>query len=112
MRYIVVEDSFASTHVDPDEGPHLHGHSFHVSVTELGNDAGVRDILAVHLSDVLSELHLHSLDDMLTGGSQKLDGIAAWVMERLLINHPRITKVETWVADRPGIHVGVVREIR
>ena len=112
MRYIVAEDTFASTHRDPDEGPHLHGHSFHVAVTELGNDAGVRHVLTDHLSEVLSELHLHCLDDMLVGGSQTLDGIAAWVMERLLINHPRITNVEVWAADRPGVHVGVAREIR
>lgn len=112
MRYIVVERSFASTHRDPEESDHLHGHTFHVVVTELGNDAGVREILADHLGDVLVELHLHSLDDMLVGGSQTLDGIAAWVMERLLINHPRITKTEVWAADRPGVRVGVMREIR
>jgi hypothetical protein len=112
VRYITVEASFASTHYDAKESSHLHGHSFNVAVTEMGSDAGVRDDLAPHLRDVLAELDLHNLDEMLVGGSQTLDGIGAWVMERLLINHPRITRVEVGQYDRPGVRVGITREIR
>lgn len=112
LRQITVSAHFASTHREPAEGPHLHGHTFKVSATELGNDAGVRADTLLDLEAVLSELHLHNLDEMLLGGSQTLDGIAAWVMERLLNRHPRLVRVEVSTADQPGVIVGVTREIR
>ncbi len=112
MRQITVRGHFASTHRDEREGPHLHGHSFTVEVTELGNDAGVRYDITDDLSAVLAELHRHNLDEMLVGGSQTLDGIASWVMERLLARHPRITKVELSMCDEPDVRVAALREIR
>lgn len=112
MRQISVSATFASTHRDPSEGPHIHGHTFRVRATELGTDAGVRADLLPDLRAVLSELHLHSLDDMLIGGSQTLDGIGAWVMERLLARHPRLVRVDVTMADQPDVEVSVLREIR
>lgn len=112
MRQITASATFASTHRDASEGPHLHGHTFTVTATELGNDAGVKYELRPDLIAVLSELHLHSLDDMLVGGSQTLDGIGAWVMERLLSRHPRLVRVDVFTADRSDVVVSVLREIR
>ena len=112
LRQISVSATFASTHRDPSEGPHLHGHTYSVSATELGNDAGVKYELLPDLRAVISELHLHSLDDMLIGGSQTLDGIGAWIMERLLSRHPRLVRVDMHTADQPDVVVSVLREIR
>jgi 6-pyruvoyl-tetrahydropterin synthase len=112
VRQITVSATFASTHRDENEGPHLHGHTYRVTATELGNDAGVKYELLPDLKAVLSELHLHSLDDMLVGGSQTLDGIGAWVMERLLNRHPRLVRVDVHTADQPDVSVSVMREIR
>ena len=112
MRQISASATFASTHKDEREGPHLHGHTFIVKATELGLDTGVKYELMPDLRALLSELHLHSLDDMLTGGSQTLDGLGAWLMERLLINHPRLVAVEVSTLDAPGLLVTVTREIR
>jgi hypothetical protein len=112
VRQISVTVTFASTHKDEREGPYLHGHTYQVTATELGNDAGVKYSLEPDLRAVLSELHLHSLDDMLVGGSQTLDGLGAWVMERLLISHQRLIAVEVSTLDAPGIRVTVTREIR
>jgi hypothetical protein len=112
LRQISAQASFASTHREEREGPHLHGHTFIVTAHELGSDAGVKYELLPDLSAVLNELHLHNLDDMLTGGSQTLDGIGSWVMERLLTRHPRLVRVELSTADQPGTIVAVLREIR
>jgi hypothetical protein len=112
VRQISATATFASTHQDEREGPHLHGHTFNVTVLELGSDAGVKYELQPDLESVLSELHLKPLDVMLTGGSQTLDGIGSWVMERLLGRHPRLVRVDTSTCDQPGAVVGVTREIR
>lgn len=110
MKLVIASATFGSTHRDPAEGPHLHGHTFHVSATETGSDIG--DELGADLRMVVAELHLRSLDDMLVGGSQTLDGIAAWLMERLLLRHPGLSIVEVWVGDRPDVRIGVRRETR
>lgn len=113
MRQIAATATFASTHKDEREGPHLHGHTFVVTAHELGNDAGVKyELLPDLQAVVVGELHLKSLGDMLMGGSQTLDGIGAWVMERLLINHPRLVRVDVSIADQPEVVVSVTREIR
>ena len=112
LRQISVSATFASTHRDEAHGPHIHGHTFHVRATEMGNDAGVRYDLLPDLEAVLSELNYHSLDDMLIGGSQTLDGISSWVMERLLTRHPRLVRVEVHTADQPDVVVASLREIR
>ena len=111
VRYITATSTFASTH-RADDSPHLHGHAFSISVTELGSDSGVRLDLPADLEEVTSELHLHDLEEMLYGGRQELDYIAAWIMERLLLRHPRIVEAEIWTLDRPSVRVGIRREIR
>lgn len=108
MKHLTATASFASTHREESESPYLHGHTFFVSATETGESHDLdKDLSAVAL-----ELHLHSLDDMLVGGGQGLDFMAAWFMERLLLRHPRITLVEMWIADRPDVRVGARRELR
>ena len=101
---------FDSTHLESACGPYLHGHRFYVKAHELGTDAGVRTDLPADLRSVLLELDLHPLGEMLVGGVQTLDGVAAWIMERLLSRRPRLTEVEVWIDDE--YRVGVTREIR
>jgi hypothetical protein len=108
MRDITARAVFASTHRDEEESPHLHGHTFTVEVGEKQGDGS----LEAHLSEVVSELHLRSLDDMLAGGAQDYHSIAAWIMERLLLRHPRLAWVEVSVADRPHMAWGERRETR
>lgn len=106
---LVATATFDSTHSDPGEGPHLHGHTFTVSVTEKATLEGLCPTLAADLLTVTRSLHLHTLTDMLYGGNQTLDGIGSWIVERLLLQHPRITRVEVTI---PGMSGVVTREIR
>jgi 6-pyruvoyl-tetrahydropterin synthase len=106
-RYISARFSFDATHNDPLETQHLHGHRFEVEVSE---QTEVTSKLREHLAEVCRELHLRSLDEMLTGGSQTGQGIASWILERLLINHPKITRIELWW--EPDFRYGVTRDIR
>lgn len=112
MRSISVTDRFASTHRDAAHGPHIHGHTYVVTAHELGNDAGVHREIQDDLKAILDELDMHNLDEMLIGGAQTADGIAAWIMERLLTRHPRLVKVDLVIADEPDVMVSVTREIR
>ena len=106
-RYIIARFSFDATHNDPLETKYLHGHHFEVEVTE---QTEVNTQIDQHLGLVRSELHLHSLDEMLIGGSQTGQGLASWILERLLINHPKITRIELWW--EPDIRYGITRDIR
>ena len=107
MNDLTAQTSFATTHRDEAESPYKHGHTFIIRVHEVG----VPTELQPALEAVAQELHLHDLDDMV-GAPQSLDSLARWFMERLLINHPRITRAEIWVADRPEVVIGVGREAR
>jgi hypothetical protein len=106
-RYVVASAYFDATHHDPLESVHPHGHHFEVEVTE---QTEVTTKILERLVDILSELHQHSLDDMLVGGSQTGQGIASWILERLLINHPKITRIELWWDRR--LKYGITRDIR
>lgn len=106
-RYVVASAYFDATHHDPLESAHPHGHHFIVEITE---QTEVTTKILEHLVDIISELHHHSLDEMLTGGSQTGQGIASWILERLLINHPKITRIELWWD--PRLKYGVTRDIR
>lgn len=101
--------TFDATHRDDDESPHLHGHTFTVTVYEHLDAMGLCATLQEDLEAVVKPLHLHTLSDMLYGGSEKLDGIATWVMERLLMNHPRVFRSEVAISSTRAI---VEREIR
>ena len=83
--------------------------AFTVTVDELGDLAGLCKTIYDDLFSVTRDLHLHTLSDMLYGGSQTLDGIAAWICERLLMEHPRITQVTVSIPGSAGV---VTREIR
>ena len=109
MRRVTAQGQFATSHKDEACAPYLHGHTFHVIATEIG--IAEYDLLE-DLDGVVGELHLHSLDEMLVGGGQDLESMSAWVMERLVMRHPRLTMVEMWTADRPALRVGVEREVR
>jgi 6-pyruvoyl-tetrahydropterin synthase len=106
-RYAIARFSFDATHHDPLESHHLHGHHFTVEVTE---QTEVTTDIRRNLEAICNELHLHQLNDMLVGGSQTGQGIASWVMERLLINHPKITRLELWWD--PDFRYGITRDIR
>lgn len=102
--------TFDSTHKDTErEGPHLHGHTFTVTVDEQADLSGLCLTLYDDLYTVTRDLHLHTLSDMLYGGAQTLDGVAAWISERLLMEHPRITTVTVAIPGSAGV---VTREIR
>lgn len=102
--------TFDSTHRDTErEGPHLHGHTFTVTVDEVADLAGPCLTLYDDLFTVTRGLHLHTLGEMLYGGSERLDSIAAWITEQLLLAHPRITEVTVSI---PGMSGVVTREIR
>ena len=107
--FLTTTVTFDSTHQDEKEGPHLHGHTFTVSVTEKASLEGLCSTLQADLTTVTRSLHLHTLSDMLYGGAQTLDGVGAWIVERLLLEHPHITRVEVAV---PGMSGVVTREIR
>lgn len=107
MKDLTATTSFATTHRDEAESAYKHGHTFFITVTEIGEQTTIQS----SLEEVAQELHLHDLDDML-GVPQTLESLAAWFMERLLINHPRIRRTEIWVADKPDVRVGLEREVR
>ena len=106
-RYVRARSSFDATHQDLLESPHLHGHRFHVEVTE---QTEVTTKVRESLEAVCAELHLHRLDEMLVGGAQTGQGIASWILERLLINHPKIIRIELWWD--PDFRHGITRDIR
>ena len=107
MKDLTATTSFATTHRDEAESAYKHGHTFFITVTEIGEPTALLEAL----EEVAQELHLHDLDDML-GVPQTLESLAAWFMERLLINHPRLQRTEIWVADQPDVRVGLSREVR
>lgn len=107
MRFVVATTEFDASHVDLDESPHRHGHHYIVEVWE---NTEIRSSILEDLEAVRDELHLRDLDEMLNGGASTGPGLASWFMERLLINHPKITRVE--VAWGWGLRYGVSREVR
>jgi hypothetical protein len=107
VKDLTATTSFATTHRDEAESPYKHGHTFIIKITEVGEPTSLQPALEA----VAKELHLHDLDEML-GVPQTLESLAMWFMERLLINHPRITRADIWVADRPEVVIGVGREVR
>ena len=106
-RYTKVTDGFDATHLDPDEGAHLHGHRFTVEVVE---QSEVATLIEHDLHAIVLELHLRDLGQMLVGGSQSLPGMASWFMERLLTKHPRVISVEVW--HDSAFRAGVSRTVR
>ena len=106
-RYTKVQDYFDTTHRDLDESIHLHGHRFTVEAIE---QSEIETGLEEDLHALVLELHLRDLGQMLVGGSQTLQGLASWFMERLLTQHPRTTSVEIWYDS--SHRAGITRTVR
>ena len=66
--------------------------------------------LQTDLESLLFEVHGRNLNEQLMGSSPTLADIAAWVMERLQMQHPGIITVE--VEEVPDVRVTVRREVR
>lgn len=108
MNLMQVKASFDATHEDENESKYLHGHHYEVSVIEQLRGE-MCQTLEKDLNSLLLQLHLRKLSDMLYGGSQSLVNIGAWIMERLLGEHPTIIEIEVSIGSTSGI---VRREIR
>ena len=119
MQYFVVADwAFSSAH--RIEGSELHGethgHRYGVRVIcESRYDQAKKrtyvDADALHqaLKTLLEELNLRDLNVMLTGAEPTLEGIAAWVMDRMALEWP-VVRCE--VNSELGTAVEVTRELR
>jgi hypothetical protein len=86
--------SFDSSHEDESCSPWPHGHTYTVSASSERADIGST------LREIISELHLRNLGKMLNGGSQTIDGLAAWFMERILTIDPTVDSVTVTFMDR------------
>lgn len=107
--FLAASATFDATHSDEVESPYLHGHTFTVTVHELADASGLCASLQQDLEQVVRPLHLHTLSEMLYGGKETLDGIATWVMERLLMNHPHIVRAEVATSSSRAIVERTVR---
>jgi hypothetical protein len=85
---------------------HPHGHTYRLRVTWAGDDATLPDDLAA----VSGELDLRRLEEMMNGGSSDLPGIAAYILERLVLAHQSITEIE--VTEDPGFRNATARLVR
>lgn len=99
---LLTRATFDSSHEHPECGPYPHGHQFAVEAW------GEKDLTAP-LFAILEELHLRNLSRMLNGGSQSGDGIAAWIMERLLVTNPEVDGVTVGYLNK---QFTVIRERR
>lgn len=85
-----------------------HGHSWTVTVEltdELDAKSGVArgsETLLDSLEGLVRELRLRNLDEMLPGTVTSPAGIAAVVLDRLALRHPRITSVSVDCSDGTG----------
>lgn len=68
---------------------HLHGHTYAVEVTAVKPDW----LIPKDLRAIVAELDRRLLEDMMPGGSTDADGIALWIMERLLLAHQSVVQV-------------------
>lgn len=82
----------AATKRHAGDEAHLHGHTYAVSVTALITLSADWTISA-DLRRLVGELNGRQLEDMMPGASVDLDGIALWVMERLLMAHSSVISV-------------------
>jgi 6-pyruvoyl-tetrahydropterin synthase len=95
--------TFDSSHEDESCSKYVHGHQFLVEAESQ------RDDIEQNLKTIIEELHLRQLGRMLNGGSQTVDGLAAWFMERLLVVDPTVENVRVGFLDHEA---KVVRERR
>jgi 6-pyruvoyl-tetrahydropterin synthase len=119
MQFFVSSSlSFSAAHQLEDVENHdqVHGHVYAVEVTCLSRydqakKRVAQDPAGIHatLKDILAELHNRDLNVMLTGAEPTLEGVAAWVMDRMALNWP---VVRCSVTSEDGLKVEVVRELR
>jgi len=83
---ILTNVTFESSHSHPDCGPYPHGHLFAVEAFGEKN-------LDEPLMAVVSELDHRELGRMMNGGSQSGEGIARWILERLMVTNPEVDGV-------------------
>lgn len=120
MQFLTtVVASFDAAHRLPDEPGHEnnHGHSYRVTVVEevrfdltAKRLARAPEQLRTDLESLLIEVNGRDLNEQLFGGSSSLAGVAAWIMERMLMEHPQIITVD--VEQVPDLHVVVRKEVR
>ena len=118
MQYTIqISGWFESGHFipgHPDCGRD-HGHAYRVEVeSQLRFDPVKRQVtdstaLQQAVTEICSELHGRSLNEMIPAITPTADGIASWFMERLLLSFPRVTRVTVW--ERPQCAFTVSREI-
>lgn len=84
---ILVQVAFDSTHEDAEMcGPYPHGHAFAVEAWGEKDLAGPLDV-------IVSELHNRTLVKMMNGGSQTGEGVARWILDRLMVTNPEVDGV-------------------
>jgi 6-pyruvoyl-tetrahydropterin synthase len=82
-----------------------HGHFYDVEATVSGELDPVKgwprgtEHLPTDLWEIVKELEGRQLNDMMPGVTTTPVGIAAYFMERLAINYPRLTSVEVRCSD-------------
>lgn len=95
-----IEREFDAGHRLPDGlCNRTHGHRYRVRVTALGyylpekGESYEWPQLDVDLQLIISELDKRDLNEMMHGANPSADGVALWIMERLVGSHPKITEV-------------------
>jgi 6-pyruvoyl-tetrahydropterin synthase len=91
----------AATKRHAGDEAHLHGHTYAVTVTALktlSNDW----LIPKDLRQLVAELDRRQLEDMMPGASTDIDGIALWIMERLLMLHSSVVEVSVTEAGSDG----------
>lgn len=84
-----------------------HGHDWKVAVSSIDtHDWDLED----DLRNLVLPFHLERIEDLLVGGEASMEGIARWLMERLILAHPKVVRIEVW--ESPDASTVVTREIR
>ena len=84
-----------------------HGHNWIVEATTTDpHDWALYDALVA----VCLELKERPLEEMLAGGDPSAHGLGIWIMERLLLGHPKVIRIE--VTESRGVKAIVTRELR
>ena len=92
------------SHTKADTRPH--GHDFRVVVeAKIDETAEINEALFALTGEFMGR----DLEDMMPGAATDATGIAAWVMERLSLRFPAVSKVDVQAA---GHHGYVLREPR
>lgn len=97
VEYTVIS-TFSAAHVV--EGRHC-GHNYTVEVTQVEPNTDIGHAL----DSILAELHERTLEDMMPGAETSSLGVAAWLMERLALRFPRLTRVSVSSTDKERVAV-------